>query len=137
MEADRSAIFRSAAEVVGCLIAPIPIIVVGMVESIFYASFDVVTSVVFSLIAYAMALGFTVLLGYPLYRLVVRINAFRWWTSMLSGAAVGALVTMLIAHPTHILSSDVPINAAAAAVSGLLFWTVQWRAERAKAAREQ
>jgi len=137
MEADRSAIFRSAAEVMGCLIAPIPIIVVGMVESIFYASFDVVTSIVFSLIAYAMALGFTVLPGYPLYRLLVRINAFRWWTSMLSGAAVGTLVTMLITHPTDILSSDVPINASASAVSGLLFWIVQWRAEGTKAATEQ
>lgn len=69
VDASQSMIFRSAAEVIGCLVAPIPIVVVGVVESIFYTSFDAITVVVFSLIAYVAALGFAVLPGYLLYRI--------------------------------------------------------------------
>lgn len=131
MEAQQPVIFRSAAEVIGCLIAPTPIIAIGVVESIFYPSFDAVAGIVLALVVYMVALGFTLLLGYPLYRLAVRLNVFRWWTSMLAGSFVGVLVTMLLSHPTDILDGDIPRNALAAAISGLLFWIVQrWAAVR-------
>lgn len=125
VEANRPLIFRSAAEVTGCLVAPIPIVFVGIAESIFYASFDAVAYILFSLIAYVVALGFVILPGYPLYRLLIRINAFRWWTSVLSGFVIGATVTILMGHPANIMSGGVLINSFAAATSGLLFWVIQ------------
>lgn len=120
----------SAAEALGCLIAPLPILAVGLGKGVLHASFDAVTAAVFALIVYLVALGFTLLPGFALYRLLQRIGGFRWWSSMLSGFAVGAMVTLLVVHPTML--SDVLVNSSASAISGLLFWTVQWRA-RARA----
>jgi NADH:ubiquinone oxidoreductase subunit 6 (subunit J) len=117
--------FRNAAEVIGCLIAPVPLVCVGVVESILYTRFDAVVVAVFLVLAYIGALGFTIVLGYPLYRLLSRLNAFRWWTSILSGFAVGMVVTVLTGHPANLLSNGVLINSLAAAVSGLLFWVLQ------------
>lgn len=127
MEAKRPLIFRSAAEVTGCLVAPVPIVVVGVAESIFYTSFDAVTIIVFLLIAYVVALGFVILLGYPLYRLLIRLKAFSWWTSILSGLFIGAIVTILIGRSANIMLSGVLINSSAASMSGLLFWGIQRR----------
>lgn len=118
-------IFRNPAEVIGCLVAPIPIVALGVAQSILYTSFDALTVLVFSLIAYFISFVITMLLGYPLYRLLVRFNAFRWWTSILSGFAIGAIATILIAHPTDVMSGGVLVNSLAAATSGLLFWIIQ------------
>ena len=118
-------IFRTPAEVIGCLVAPIPIVALGVAQSILYTSFDALTVLVFSLIAYFISLVITMLPGYPLYRLLVRFNAFRWWTSTLSGFAIGAIATVLIVHPADVMSGDVLVNSPAAATSGLLFWIIQ------------
>ena len=136
VEANRPLIFRSVAEVIGCLVAPIPIVAVGVAESIFYASFDAVTVIVFSLIAYVVALGFVILTGYPPYRLLIRLNVFSWWTSILSGFIIGAIVTILIGRSANIMSSGVLINSLAASMSGLLFWGIQ-RGRRKQIASSQ
>ena len=120
-------IFRNAAEVAACLAAPAPIVVVGIAESALYTSFDAVTDAIFLLLAYSIALGFTLTLGYPLYRLLVCFNVIRWWTSVLSGFAIGALVTILAGHSATTMSNEMLINSLAAAVSGLLFWSIQRR----------
>jgi len=125
VEANRPLIFQSSADVIGCLVAPIPIVAVGIAESFLYTSFDAVTIAIFSFIAYIVALGVTLLPGYVIYRLLVRLNAFRWWTSILAGFSIGALATILIANPANILSNGVLINASASAISGFLFWLVQ------------
>ncbi|GLQ98260.1 hypothetical protein [Dyella mobilis] len=122
--------FRSAAEAIGCWIAPIPIVGVGVVESILYTRFNAIAILLLLLIVYISALGFTLVFGYPLYRLLARLNAFRWWTSVLSGFAIGAAASALIGHHPTLLSKEVLINASAAAASGLLFWLIQqgrWR----------
>lgn len=124
VESKQPFVFRSAAEVIGCLVAPIPIVGVGVAESILYTTFNVITIVIFSLIAYICALGLTLALGYPLYRLLSRLNALRWWICLLSGFAIGALATVLTGHPASLLSKGVLINSSAAAVSGLLFWII-------------
>jgi hypothetical protein len=125
LESNRPAVFRSGAEVIGCLVAPIPIVGVGVVESILYTTLNVATIVVISLVAYVCALGFTLVLGYPLYWILSRLNALRWWTCIISGSAIGALVTTLTGHPASLLSHGVLINSSATAVSGLLFWMIQ------------
>lgn len=125
MKISQSSIFRNAAEPIGCLVAPLPIVGVGVVESILYTSFDAVAVIIFSLVVYLLALGFTIVLGYPIYRLLLRLNAVRWWTSVLLGFATGALVTILVGHPASLMSVGVLINSLAAATSGLLFWVVQ------------
>lgn len=118
-------IFRNAAEVAGCLAAPMPVVTVVVVESIFYTSFDIITVAVFSLLVYVISLVFAVWLGYPLYRLLMRFRTFSWWTSALSGFAIGALVTVLTSHSAKIMSSGFLANSFAAAASGLLFWIIQ------------
>jgi hypothetical protein len=125
VEANRPLIFRSAAEVIGCLVAPVPIVVVGVAESILYTSFDAVTVVVFLFIAYMAALGFVILLGYPLYRLLMRLKIFSWWTSILLGFFIGAIVTIIISQSVNAMSNGVLVNSLAASVSGLLFWIFQ------------
>lgn len=130
MKTDRAGMPPSAAEALGCLIAPLPVVAVGLGKSVLHTSFDAGTEAVFALIVYLVALGFTILPGFVLYRLLQRIRGFRWWTSMLSGFAVGAMVMLLVVHPTT--PSDVLVDTLATATSGLLFWTVQWRA-RARA----
>lgn len=117
--------FRNAAEVVGCLAAPIPVVAVVVVESIFYTSFGIIAVAIFSLLAYLISLVFTVWLGYPLYRLLMRFRIFSWWASALSGFAIGAFVTVLISHSETIMSSGTLANSLAAAASGLLFWIIQ------------
>jgi hypothetical protein len=117
--------FRTAAEAIGCWIAPLPIVGVGIVESLRNTEFSAVVVLMFSLITYLGALGFVLVLGYPTYRLLARVNAFRWWSSILSGFVIGLVVTMSISHPAAFLSKGALINAAAAATSGLLFWIIQ------------
>jgi len=107
------------------LVAPLPIVAVGVVESFLYTSFDVVTVFIFCLIAYVIAFVFTVVLGYPLYRLMERFNVFRWWTSIPSGFFIGAIATISIGHPSNVVSTGVVVNSLAAAASGLLFFIVQ------------
>lgn len=125
VDTNQSIIFRTSAEVIGCLAAPTPVVAVGVAQSILYTSFDAVTVIIFSLLAYVIALAFAILPGYPLYRLLERLNAFRWWTSTLSGFAIGAMATILIGHPLNVMSSGVLINSLVAATSGLLFWVIQ------------
>jgi hypothetical protein len=122
--------FRSAAEVIGCIVAPLPIVVVTVAESILYTRFDAVVVGIFSLITYGAALSFTIVIGYPLYRLLSRLNAFFWWTSILSGFAVGVVASISHLSLRAPPSKGVLVNLSAAAVSGLLFWIVQrvkWR----------
>jgi hypothetical protein len=125
VESKRPALFKSATEVIGCLVAPMPIVAVGVIESLSHTSFNVTTIVIISFIAYIGALGFTLVLGYPLYRVLLRFNLVRWWTCIFSGFAIGALVTILTAHPVSFFSSGVLVNSSAAAVSGLFFWMIQ------------
>ncbi|MBE1162192.1 hypothetical protein [Dyella acidiphila] len=122
--------FRSAAEVIGCLVAPIPIVGVVVVESILHTYFDLVVVLLFSLIAYFSALAFTMVLGYPLYRLLSRLRAFSWWTSILSGFVIGVVASFSVTHNGITPTTGVIVNWLAAAASGLLFWVVQrmkWR----------
>jgi hypothetical protein len=122
---NKSSMFRVAAEPIGCLLAPVPIVGVGLVELIFHTSFDAFAIIIFSLVVYLLAFGFTIVLGYPIYRLLLRLKAFRWWTSILLGAVIGAVVTIMVGHPISLMSDGVLINSAASAGSGLLFWAVQ------------
>ena len=126
----RPVIFRSAAEVIGCLVAPLPIVVVGVAESIFYASFDAATVTIFSLIAYMVTLGFVMLAGYPIYRLLMWLNVFSWWTSILSGFVIGYVATILISRSADVISNGALINLFASSMSGLLFWGIQWRGRK-------
>ena len=123
-------IFRSAAEVIGCLVAPLPIVVVGVAESIFYASFDAATVTVFSLIAYMVALGFVMLVGYPIYRLLMWLKVFSWWASILSGFVIGYVTTIIISRSADVMSNGALINLFASSMSGLLFWSIQWRGRK-------
>lgn len=125
VEISQPFMFRNAAEVIACLAAPLPIIGVVVAESILYTTYNAPTILVLSFIAYMCALGFTIVFGYPLYRLLSRLNALRWWTSILSGFAIGVLVTILTSHPASLISTGVLINLLATATSGLLFWVIQ------------
>jgi hypothetical protein len=75
------------------------------------------------LVFYLYSLLATVFLGLPVFLVLRRLGLIRWWSALASGAAIGALVTVLV-NPAAAVSRDVFLAIGAGALAALGFWAV-------------
>jgi hypothetical protein len=84
-------------------------------------------------IGYAYSLVATMVLAVPAFLVFQRTKLIRWWSSMLTGFVVGALVSVVLQWPSFqglpSPNGNVLIYALTGCTSGLVFWLI-WRRGR-------
>jgi RHS repeat-associated protein len=66
----------------------------------------------------------TVLLGLPAFFLLLRFRIIRWWSVVVGGLVIGALMGTLVGAPNHTQLPNVLLMAATGAASALGFWLI-------------
>ncbi len=79
-------------------------------------------------IYYSAAAGVTVLLGLPIFLVLLRFNLVRWWSALLAGTVIGALAGITIGRQAVELAGFL-VMVSASTASGLTFWMI-WRLGR-------
>jgi hypothetical protein len=103
-------------------------------------STDWLSVLVFAAIFYAASLPIVVGMGLPTFALLLKYNGIRWWSASLVGIFIGAFGSILISadriirtqtfrHDIHSIAA----YAAVGAISGLLFWAIWRKGNRAAA----
>ncbi len=68
----------------------------------------------------------TLLFGVPAFYVLRRLKMIRWWSALLSGCAIGAIMAVVIRLPSLPMCDDIYIMSLAGAASGFVFWVI-WR----------
>ena len=76
-------------------------------------------------VAYICAFLAMIVFALPLFVLLFAWNLIRWWSCLISGALIGALVAWFVRGNTLDIEALIPLSLAGAA-SGLSFWMIWW-----------
>jgi len=110
---------------IGFLVAPLAAIAVLFLNDLIggrQAGFPVVTIVGFGVIAYLVAAFLTAALGIPIFLVLRHVNLVRWWSALLSGAAIGVLVALAFGAVHDGVA--IIVMSAAGAASAFVFWLI-------------
>ena len=77
-------------------------------------------------IAYCYSLLATLLFGAPIFLLLYRFKRIYWWTALLTGVFVGAIVASILAFSQSPMLSNFLNMCSIGAASGAVFWLI-WR----------
>src|SRR5262245_60935337 len=103
----------------------VPAIVGGLTTPV-TSSFDFGAAVGLVPVFYFFSLAAAVILGLPLFFLARHYRVVRWWSALLGGAIVGALMAFVTRAPSFVRLSKIFWMAVMGAASGLVFWAI-WR----------
>ncbi len=102
---------------------------VGAVLTPQTGAFDLITILVFAAIFYLVSAAATALLGAPIFFSLLRINLVRWWSALVAGFVVGAVVAVLLRLPNLAHVREIMLLGLEGAVSGFVFWVI-WKQGR-------
>jgi len=86
------------------------------------AGFPVATVIGFGVIAYLVAAFITAALGIPSFLVLRHFNLVRWWSALLSGAAIGVLIAFAFgAVPDGVA---IIVMSTAGAASAFVLWLI-------------
>jgi hypothetical protein len=74
----------------------------------------------------------TAVLGVPAFLVLLRLRLVRWWSALLVGFVIGALVGVLIGGMGALFSPQVLATAGLGVLSSLAFWLVWKQGENAR-----
>ena len=75
---------------------------------------------------YWFSFGAAVLFGVPLFFLLLKLRLVRWWSALVSGAIVGALVAVVLRLPGSLNPKDFLDTVPLGALAAFAFWLI-WR----------
>ena len=117
---------RTTAGVVGFVVAPlISALILAAATRLFEPS-DIVARIAMVPVFYYFSAMATVLLGLPAFFLLLRFRINRWWSVVVGGLIIGALMGALVGAPNHAQLPNVLLMAATGTASALGFWLI-WR----------
>ena len=120
---------RKTATSLAFLTVPAIPMLVGAVLTPQTGAFDLITILVFAAIFYLVSAAATALLGAPIFFSLLRINLVRWWSALVAGFVVGAVVAVLLRPPNLAHVREIMLLGLEGAVSGFVFWVI-WKQGR-------
>jgi hypothetical protein len=76
---------------------------------------------------YWFSLAAAVIFGIPLFLLLLKFNLVRWWSALVSGALVGALVAVILRLPGAPNPRDFLVDVPVGAMAAVVFWLIGGR----------
>lgn len=78
---------------------------------------------------YAYSLAAMVLFGMPAFYLGHKTNLIRWWSALVAGTIIGAILAVLIRLPDAVQRQDLVITCPLGALTAVTFWLI-WKSGR-------
>jgi hypothetical protein len=88
---------------------------------------DLVGFVVFGLIAYVYCGMFTLVLAVPGFLLLRRFDLIRWWSTCLTGAAIGLAAASVLGIPSTSQSHNATFLSLIGTAAAVVFWLIVGR----------
>lgn len=110
--------------VIGCFIAPLiaAAIAVGLTavkqDSNYFSLLGLFP------IFYFYAFAAMILLGLPIFYILLHFNLISWWTAILAGSLVGVVIAVVLRMPSTVNVGDMIALSAIGAISGFSFWLI-------------
>jgi putative effector of murein hydrolase LrgA (UPF0299 family) len=120
---------RDTATLIAFLTVPVIPSLVGAVLTPETRRFDVVTIVVFAGISYLISAAVAALFGAPIFFWLRRINLVRWWSALITGFVVGAVMALVVRLPSLAHMREILLLGLEGAVSAFVFWLI-WKQGR-------
>ena len=121
---------ESAAAAVGFLAASIFPAAVLSVMAPLNGELSISSAAVTFLAAYPFSAAFTFLFGIPTFLLLRRFGPGKWWSVLVVGFLLGALVSVVVRLPGRPNPHDILLDGPLAAGSALVFWLIWRRGKR-------
>jgi hypothetical protein len=119
---------RVTAGVLGFLVVPLVPAIIFAVRNSLVSPQDVVARVEMVPLVYLPAVLVTAVFGLPVFFLFFRFRLIRWWTTLVAGLAIGALVGVIVESP-NLQGAEILFTAVTGAIAALGFWLI-WRQGR-------
>lgn len=117
---------KITATATGFLIAPlVPATVIALGMPITGDSLDIVNRVVMIPFFYGYSVAAAMLLGLPIFLLLLRFGLLRWWSTIAAGIMIGAVVAFILF--SHLTVSSLLIMVLHGGVSAFIFWLIWQR----------
>jgi len=116
---------KGIAATVGFLIAPLISALILVVYTLVADGAAPSAGLLILPIYYSASAGATLLLGLPIFLVLLRFNLVQWWSALLAGMVIGALAGITIGRHVVELAGLLVVTIAGTA-AGLTFWMI-WR----------
>lgn len=117
---------KITATIVGFVVAPLVPSIYGALATPITRKFDIFTQLPLIPAFYGYALLFTIVFGVPAFLLIQHFRFIRWWTALVGGVVIGAIVLVIVHLPGTPSARDFMGTLPLGGVSGLVFWLI-WK----------
>lgn len=120
---------KTTATILGFAAAPIIPSVYSALTTHITENFNLFAQLSLIIIVYGYALWFTIIFGVPTFLLARHFKLIRWWSALIAGIAIGAIVVVLVYFrgkpDVHAFMITCPLGGA----TGFTFWLI-WKQGR-------
>ena len=117
---------KKTAAILGFFAAPVVPAVFCAIGTDLYRDEDILSKLPLVPFFYMFSLSASFFLGLPAFLLGRHLHFIRWWTALVTGSAIGAIVVILIRQQSRLNAQDFAIYCPLGAVSAITFWLI-WR----------